>query len=125
MLRPLYDAGQQGDRWYADGYSVADIGGYAPPTGYEPDSDGWYDDPLPVYVREDLGLYMYWDSGTQARRMPWQNEDYYAQERNKVRDGEMSQATFNRLHLNRWGASESLFVIDADLWRACQMKVAK
>ncbi len=104
-LYSLYQTGLEGRRLYADGYR-------------DPRDGKWYDTPLPVWVRDDVRLYMYWDSGVAARRLPWQTEQYYATEWAKVENGDMSLATFRRLHLNEWGESVATY-IEAGWWRAC------
>ena len=74
--------------------------------------------PVPVWVNEAAGLFMLWDSGTQARRMPWQRGDrgaaYY-----REREKSETPIEFSRHHLNEWVGSESEFV-PIVLWDACQ-----
>ena len=46
---------------------------------------------LPLYLNADAGIFCYWDSGVEARRMPWQQgpkaERYYDQQRRNLRAG--------------------------------------
>src|SRR3990170_7529550 len=56
------------------------------------------DDPVPIWINEGAGLFMYWDSGLQARRMQWQRGEegarYYAEEEQKL-----PPPTFHRIHM--------------------------
>lgn len=72
---------------------------------------------VPVYENRASSMLMYWDTGDEARRMPWQlgergNEYYVEQERNLVPNA------FNRLHRNLWSSAEAAFVQEAH-WDAC------
>ncbi len=75
------------------------------------------DSPIPLYVNEAAGIVAYWDSGVEARRMPWQQgphgERYYQSEAATQTDSQ-----FRRLHLNEWVSAESEF-IPIELWDAC------
>lgn len=75
------------------------------------------DDPVPIYENVLAGQIMYWDSGEQARRMPWQKGERgieYYQEQEKT----LLPKAFDRLHKNIWTSSESAF-IPTELWEAC------
>jgi phage terminase large subunit-like protein len=71
---------------------------------------------LPLYLNKEAGIFTYWDSGIEARRMPWQigpaAERYYAQQKRNLRAG-----AFARLHLNQWGSGDDKF-ISAEMWDA-------
>lgn len=76
-----------------------------------PDGQGVRLDPdLPVYANPRARLFCYWDH---EARMPWQLPEYYEAERETLRP-----ATYQRLHENRWGASETSFITEA-MWRDC------
>ena len=66
-------------------------------------------DTLPIYVNRRARLFAYWDTGVEARRMPWQlgreGEAYYDSQRRTLRP-----AQFQRLHLNQWVSSEARFI---------------
>lgn len=72
---------------------------------------------VPVWINENSMLFMYWDSGVNARRMPWQlgrdGEDYY-----KGEEAILPANTFRRLHFNEWVGAESQFV-PIESWDAC------
>jgi len=63
------------------------------------------DDDLECYAADDL--FMFW---SHTPRMPWQTEQYYAEQQRSLRP-----ATFARLHRNEWVTAESIF-ITPDLW---------
>jgi phage terminase large subunit-like protein len=66
---------------------------------------GWpYEDEPPLFVNEEAAAVAYWDEGEIARRMPWQTPSYYASQQL-----ELTQAQFERLHLNWWTQSVSQF----------------
>lgn len=72
---------------------------------------------IPVYENIASSMLMYWDTGNEARRMPWQlgerGDAYYVeQERNLVPNA------FNRLHKNLWSSAEAAFVQEAH-WDSC------
>lgn len=80
----------------------------------EPEEIDWpFDDAPPVWYNEDAGVFMYWDEGVEARRMPWQRgqraEKYYSTERISLGDVE-----FERLHMNKWQVSTNPFI--PDVW---------
>jgi len=72
---------------------------------------------IPCYVNESAGIFAYWDSGEQARRMPWQQgehgQKYYQSEM-----ATQTESQYRRLHLNEWVSAESEF-IPIELWDAC------
>lgn len=76
------------------------------------------EDKVPCWVDEAAGMFTFWDSGTRARRMPWQRgangEAYYA---NEAKNQTPSQMT--RLHSNEWVSAESNFV-PIEWWYACK-----
>lgn len=78
------------------------------------------DDPVPVYVNEAAGMMAFWDSGPNARRMPWQQGErgaaYYANEAATQLPLQM-----RRLHGNEWVSAESAFV-PIELWDACEQE---
>ena len=63
------------------------------------------DDDLECYAADEL--FLFW---SHTPRMPWQTEQYYAEQQRSLRP-----ATFARLHRNEWVTAESLF-ITPDLW---------
>lgn len=76
-----------------------------------------FPDQPPVWVHERAKLFMYWDSGEVARRMPWQTNEYY-----ETQAATLRPETFNRLHLNLWGSSTDSFLPEA-WWNACYAHV--
>jgi len=76
------------------------------------------DSPVPIYVNDTAQMVAYWDSGTQARRMPWQRGEhgqrYYDSEAATLTDSQL-----RRLHLNEWVSAESEFV-PIEWWDACK-----
>jgi phage terminase large subunit-like protein len=84
-------------------------------TEEHPEGQGTRIDPdLPVYVNDKAKIFCYW---SHESRMPWQlgaeGEAYYASERETLRP-----ITFQRLHENRWSASETSFITEA-MYRQC------
>lgn len=81
-------------------------------TGGDPDAL------VPIWVNEAAGMFMYWDEGEAARRMPWQQGEegarYYAREAQTKQP-----AAFERHHNNFWVGAESAFV-PMTAWDACQ-----
>lgn len=63
------------------------------------------DDELECYAASEL--FLFW---SHTPRMPWQTEQYYAEQQRSLRP-----ATFARLHRNEWVTADSLF-ITPDLW---------
>lgn len=83
------------------------------------DIDWPFDDQPPVWVNERAHVFMYWDTattenGNAARRMPWQNDEYYAAQAATLRPN-----AFDRLHRNLWTGSTSSF-IPIEWWQACR-----
>jgi phage terminase large subunit-like protein len=64
-----------------------------------------FDDEPPIWVNESASLFLYWDSGVQARRMPWQTPEYYQTQAQMLRPN-----AFERLHLNYWTSSTDSFL---------------
>ena len=70
------------------------------------DIDWPYPEDPPIWVDEDTKLFMFWDSGIVARRMPWQqDETYYRAQAKTLRPEE-----FGRFHLNEWASALSEFI---------------
>lgn len=73
---------------------------------------------VPVWVNEDARLFMYWDSGDVARRMPWQRgvgaDAYYREEQHAL-----TPAAYDRLHRNLWSAPEGV-LIPMEVWDRCK-----
>jgi phage terminase large subunit-like protein len=78
------------------------------------DIDWPFPDQPPIWVNERAKMFMYWDSGVVARRMPWQTSEYYAEQAESS-----TQDEFDRLHQNLWVSSTSPF-IRVEWWRACK-----
>jgi hypothetical protein len=55
----------------------------------------WPNQKLPFWVHVSTRTFAYWDSGVEARRMPWQVPEYYV-----AQAGDLREPAFNRLHLN-------------------------
>jgi len=72
---------------------------------------------VPIWLNEEASLFMYWDSGILARRMPWQvgedGEQYY-----KEQEASLLPGAYLRLHHNERVGTESEFV-PLELWDAC------
>lgn len=73
-------------------------------------------DELPIYGVPEAGLCAYIDEGVEARRMPWQTKEYYAQQEKSE-----PPQSFARHHLNQWTASQ-LALVDMALWDAQHVK---
>lgn len=75
------------------------------------------DDLVPIWENVAAEQLMYWDSGEQARRMPWQRDErgkrYYQQQ-----ELELLPQAFDRLHKNLWTSSTSSFIQDF-MWDRC------
>lgn len=65
---------------------------------------------LPVYVNPTANLFCYW---SETPRMPWQTDEYYAQEAQTLTESE-----FLRIHRNQWVDSEET-AIPLEAWDAC------
>lgn len=72
---------------------------------------------IPIWENVNAEMLMYWDSGLDARRMPWQLDErgqrYYQQQ-----ELTLLPAAFARLHRNEWVSDTSNF-IQAEIWDAC------
>jgi hypothetical protein len=147
LLWNLYDLGKHGRQLTAGELAAEVCREDVPGETFQDFVNGWSEtngDPevkIPVWRNDQSSIIMYWDSGEQARRMPWQHNyagdfsdpnslcgicmappgphssptwasDYYR--------GEMAQPpnAFRRHHLNEWVGAESAFV-DIALWDAC------
>ena len=112
LLRSHYDLGKAGRQLTAGELSEAT----GEPLGCFAESPN-PDDLVPIWINESAGMFMYWDSGLQARRMPWQKgiegRKYYAEEEQKL-----PPQQFHRLHLNEWVGGESDF-IPRGAWERC------
>lgn len=64
-----------------------------------------------VYTHAPSRMFMYWDT---EPRMPWQIDDYYAEQRNTLEPEE-----FERIHRNRWVSAKGAF-IEAQWWDNCE-----
>lgn len=76
------------------------------------------DDPVPIWVNDNAGVMMYWDTGLAARRMPWQQGErglaYYREQ-----ELTLHPSHFRRLHFNEWVSSEAAFVLPSQ-YDACR-----
>lgn len=99
LLLDLYKMGMQGKRLTHD------------------DIDWPYPDQPPVWVNKNARMFMYWDDGVAARRMPWQigprGEAYYREQAATLR-----KEAFDRLHLNLWTSSVQSF-LPVEWWKRC------
>ena len=78
------------------------------------DIPGWpFEDPSPIYINKQASLCMYWDTGSIARRMPWQTPEYYIVQANALRP-----QAFDRLHNNFWTTSTESF-LPLEWWNSC------
>jgi phage terminase large subunit-like protein len=147
LLEDLYEAGMEGRQLTAGEicrFAARDVPGQT----YEELLQGWWeadgnpDALIPVWHNEKAGIIMYWDSGLNARRMPWQHDyvgdfedkeslcqachqapslhvtanwasQYYAEQ-----EASQPPAAFRRHHLNEWTGSESAFV-PIEIWDVC------
>lgn len=64
-----------------------------------PDAD------LPFYYHPPTRTFAYWDTGLQARRMPWQTQEYYI-----AQEGELRPSAYRRLHLNERVSNADTFI---------------
>lgn len=148
LLWNLYSNGKSGRQLTAG--ELASVGARedVPGQTFQDLVDGWWEtkgDPdvlIPVWHNEESGIIMYWDTGENARRMPWQH-DYKGDWDDKKSlcglcnqppephkgpgqatryygDQAASQPVdaFRRHHLNEWTGSESPF-IPMELWDLC------
>jgi phage terminase large subunit-like protein len=65
---------------------------------------------LELYANDTARLLCLWNT---QPRLPWQTDDYYAQE-----SAVLTPSEFARVHRNQWGSSESSFV-PGEWWDAC------
>jgi phage terminase large subunit-like protein len=72
---------------------------------------------LPIWFNDAARMFMYYDEGLTARRLPWlkgvRGEAYYREEE-KV----LAPRAFRRLHYNQWVGAESAFV-PIEAWDRC------
>src|SRR3990167_8572309 len=112
LLRSQFDLGKSGRQLTAG--ELEKITGI--PKGCFKESPN-EDDPVPIWINEAAGMFMFWDSGLQARRMSWQKGDignrYYEEEELKFHPSE-----FIRIHLNEWVGGEGDF-IPMGSWDKC------
>ena len=80
------------------------------------ETHGDLDAPVPLYVNKSTRLFAYWDVGKKARRMPWQDENYYISQAASLRP-----SAFRRLHLNEWTSSVTNF-IEPETWKSCRIQ---
>lgn len=66
-----------------------------------------FEDQPPIWINEKARLMMYWDTGVEARRMPWQTEEYYEIQKNTPG---LTLHEYERLHENRWISSTNEFL---------------
>ena len=73
-------------------------------------------DDLPVWENKEKALLVYWDTGKEARRLPWQQgpraDEYYREQWNSLR-----RPAYYRLHENRWASNEE--GLNLEDWDAC------
>lgn len=86
------------------------------------DDINWpFEDQPPIWVNKKARMFMYWDTGLAARRMPWQtnkdSEDYYAEQAESLTEDD-----YKRFHFNEWITSTSPF-IRIEWWRNCQEEI--
>ena len=60
---------------------------------------------LPFYYHPPTRTFAYWDTGLQARRMPWQTPNYYS-----TQEGELRPSAYRRLHLNERVSNSETFI---------------
>lgn len=104
LLEDLYALGKEGHQLNA--YELGDLSAFK-------EAPNW-DSLVPCWVNESANLFMYWDEGEIARRMPWQTADYYAEQERTLPPNQ-----FRRLHFNEWASSESE-AIPMAWWDACE-----
>ncbi len=112
LLREHFDLGKAGKQLTAG--ELAEMSG-EPWDVWEEVHDP--EDLVPIWVNESAGMFMYWDSGPNARRMDWQKgkigERYYIEEEQKL-----PPPQFLRLHHNEWVGGEGEF-IPMGAWDKC------
>jgi len=82
-------------------------------TGVQQGRRVW--DDLEVYVNDAAKMLAVWVT---KPMFPWQTPEYYAQEHSLLTDSE-----FNRIHGNRFAASQETFIPD-QWWEACQQPIS-
>lgn len=122
LLRNLYDTGMEGRQLTngelalvaardKEGEKYEDFLLAFTETGGNPEAL------VPIWVNENTGQFMYWDSGVVPRRMAWQQgedgEKYY-----REREAQEPPKAFQRLHRNEWVGAESEFV-PLESWDNC------
>lgn len=65
----------------------------------------WHSQDLPFFVHPITRTIAYWDEGTEARRMPWQSNEYYM-----AQAGTLRPQAFKRLHLNHRSSNVEDFI---------------
>lgn len=146
LLRRLYDSGMEGRQLTAGEVAQLVCRPEIPGQSFQDFVDCWHEtrgDPdvlIPIWSNPQAGIGMYWDSGMNARRMPWQHmflegredglcadckctwkahdigitaEEYY-----RVAEAQGPPQAYRRLHLNEWVGAESQFV-PMESWDAC------
>jgi len=123
LLQGLYNAGLAGHQLTNDEFARLSARDDRPGEGYEDflhafeECGGDPEAPVPIWVNLAAGMFMYWDSGVVARRMPWQRgpegRKYYGEQ-----EQQLPPKAFERFHLNLWVSSESAFV-PMTAWDAC------
>ena len=112
LLREHYDLGMAGRQITAG--ELAELSGEPWDVWQECHSP---DDLIPIWLNEGAGMFMLWDSGLNARRMPWQQgvlgEQYYTEQ-----EQTLPAPQFARLHLNEWVGSEGEF-LPIGAWDRC------
>lgn len=124
LLMSLYDQGLTGQRLTNHEFATA---ARRSPEDYETylhafeELGGDPEAPTPIYINQAAGLFMYWDDGVQARRMPWQKGDlgkrYYV-----TQEAQLRPEAYRRLHENKWAGDEGAFV-PMDKWDACKHNI--
>lgn len=113
LLREIYEDARSAGRQLTAGELAADTG---VPLGCFAEAPA-ADDLVPIWVNEEIGLFMYWDSGTEARRMTWQlgeeGQKYYLEQEQRLPGPQ-----YERLHHNFWVGGEGDF-IPMSAWDAC------
>lgn len=122
LLQDLYNTGKAG-RQLTNGELARAVCRDRPGETYEEFLQAWAElgsDPdalAPVWVNDAASLFMYWDEGDVARRMPWQQgargDAYYTEQAHMLPANE-----YERLHNNRWVGATSTF-IPIEWWDDC------
>lgn len=117
-------AGYEGESGLLEGLYVKGVKEGRQLTAGELQAEGAFteapnsDDLIPCWVNDSAHLFVYWDSGDIARRMPWQQgetgREYYASE-----EAIQTPSQFIRLHRNEWASAESEF-LPIEWWDYCK-----